>query len=88
MDTYRQCLSNCARITTSFTSIQARKKVVKTLKLKKVALTSFDNKRYIKTCGIHSIPYSSKHKTDLCLKCPKPTSKFQLVVNYFEKEDE
>lgn len=39
--------------------IQAKNHIIHTLKMRKTAFTSFDDKRYIFKCGVHSAPYGS-----------------------------
>ena len=40
-------------------AIRSKKHQLYTQKLKKVALTSFDDKRLIQSCGLHTLPYGS-----------------------------
>lgn len=71
MNMYKRCLMNYVQLSTEFTAIRAKKKVLRTVLLKKVALTSFDNKRWILKCGLHSRPFSSRGTNNNCSICPK-----------------
>jgi len=54
---YYTCLhSQVARRTTDF-RIQSKKQKLTSVLVQKIALSGFDDKRYILDCGIHSVPY-------------------------------
>ena len=62
------------RLYTTFQKIQSKKHVLKTVQLTKQSLTSFDDKRYLLPCGIHSYSYYSvliQKNNGQCIKCMK-----------------
>ena len=67
---YKQCIEHVTKVFTNVRSIRAKHNVLRTVELRKVALTSFDNKRWMKNCGVHSVPYGSVHSTEDCDLCP------------------
>lgn len=71
---YKECLFNFKDRRYDFASIRSTKQIVKTIRLKKRAISHFDSKRWLFDCGIHSVPYGSflisKYFND-CPKCPK-----------------
>jgi len=73
LDMYKRCILSCARISTEFNSIRASNRTLNTIALKKVALTSFDNKRWLKLCGIHSEPIGTINYSDVCEVCTPET---------------
>jgi hypothetical protein len=69
---YKRCIKTIHRHMVTQYNIQSSAHVVSTMKLKKVAFTSFDDKRYLLQCGIHSVPYGSyfiPHCKNICLLC-------------------
>jgi len=66
---YRDCLLNYVKMSTEFTAIRAKAKQPRTVALRKVALTSFDNKRLLRNCGIHSAPYGVLDFNPACNEC-------------------
>jgi hypothetical protein len=57
---YQQCLTNRKIIRHHYASIRSQKHNLKTIVQHKKALTYFDAKRYLFSCGIHSAPYGSE----------------------------
>jgi len=72
-DHYKQSLVKGIHHRFDFNSIISKKHNVTTMRLKKRAITHFDSKRWIYSCGIHSDPYGSasikKQKYCICSKC-------------------
>ena len=62
---YLSCLSNQISKKVTDYRIQSKKQEITTTLVKKVALASFCDKRFILDCGIHSRPYS-KNKNSVC----------------------
>lgn len=58
---YRKCLKKPTIVRHSFNNILVKNHVIKTAHCKKVALNSFDCKRFIFNCGIHSMAYGNKN---------------------------
>lgn len=59
-DQYKNCIISPQIIRHSFENIHVRNHVIKTAHCKKVALNSFDCKRFIFNCAIHSMSYGNK----------------------------
>lgn len=56
-------------------SIQSKNHVNMLMKSTKVAMTSFDDKRSLNNCGVHSVPYGSRlldDNDDECIFCENP----------------
>lgn len=69
---YKRCLQTIARHDVTQYNIMSRSHVVHTTKAQKLAFSSFDDKRYLFTCGIHSVPYGSKYTfLNYCHYCAK-----------------
>jgi hypothetical protein len=66
---FRRCVQTIDQLDITQYNIQSRNHVVSTMKLKKVCFGSFDDKRYLFQCGIHSVPYGSVHINDTCAFC-------------------
>ena len=56
---YKRCLFDKKDITHHFTTINSKKHELFTSVKSKKALSGFDSKRFILSCGIHSVPYGS-----------------------------
>lgn len=54
-----------------FHTIRSKKQQISTIKQNKIALSHFDSKRWILSCGIHSVPYGSTHIQIYNNKCHK-----------------
>lgn len=68
---YEECLKYGVPKRYDFSTIRSFKQNVFTIHQKKIALSSFDSKRWIYDCGIHSSPYGSKVISKFFGKCPK-----------------
>lgn len=73
---FKKCISKISSKSVNQFRIQAKNHVVNTVQIKKVCFTSFDDKRYILNCGIHSVPYGSKYiqtneRKKKCVFCKK-----------------
>lgn len=66
---YERCLYSMTQETVQQFQIRSHNHTLVTNRLSKVCFSSFDDKRYIKDCGIHSIPYGSTQSTncDICV---------------------
>ena len=58
IEEYRSCVQSVRVLETLTRRIAARNFKLSTLESKKRSLTSFDDKRYLFDCGVHSWPYS------------------------------
>lgn len=72
--TYKKCIKEITKHKVVQYNIQSHSHVVHTMKMHKIGFTSFDDKRYLLSCGIHSLPYGSKYiklckKRNICLFC-------------------
>jgi len=56
---YLKCLNEVSSIRANVISIRSNNYTLKTMQLNKLALSSFDDKRWLYSCGIHSSPYDS-----------------------------
>ena len=68
---YKQCLFEKKTRRYDFHSISSKKHSISTIRINKQALTHFDSKRFIYSCGIHSEPYGSVLIEKFGNKCPK-----------------
>jgi hypothetical protein len=73
-DSFKKCLKTITKKSVVQYNIRAKNHVIHTQRIKKICFTSFDDKRYIMDCAIHSVPYGSKFikksiRTGLCPFC-------------------
>ena len=71
-DMYVQCLQDSSITTHSFKQIRSFRHHLVTKDMKKVGLCSYDDKRYLLPCGIHSYAYGhirTKDSNAQCRKC-------------------
>ena len=68
---YKDCLFSFKDRRYDFHTIRSRKQNVKTVHIKKKAISHFDSKRWLFDCGIHSVPYGSYVIQNFYNKCPK-----------------
>lgn len=61
---YLKCIKDIAKIECNMRSIQSKNHMLKTINLRKIAVSSFDDKRYLFWCGIHSVGYGSSQIRD------------------------
>ena len=59
LENYLKCLNEVASIRANVVSIRSSNYTLMTTQLNKLALSSFDDKRWLYSCGIHSSPYNS-----------------------------
>ena len=67
---YKKCLQEGKIRRHDFASIRSTKHRIKTIMQRKKALSHFDCKRWLFDCGIHSVPYGSKHIKHFFNLCP------------------
>ena len=65
---YRECVQNIKAIRTNMFTIRSTNHKIFTQQLNKIALTTFDDKRWLLNCGLHSIPHHSNIST-VCSIC-------------------
>ena len=71
---FRNVVKNASKVYTDIYTIQAKNREMYTQKISKLALSTSDDKRYLKQCGIHTLPHGSvEEKT--CRKCHKNKKK-------------
>lgn len=68
---YKDSLFNRKVFRFDYNSIRSVKQNVRTVRLKKKALSHFDSKRWLFDCGIHSVPYGSYIIEQFYNACPK-----------------
>lgn len=56
---FKKCIQKVKKQEITQFNIRSRSHQVNTMKMQKVGFTSFDDKRYLMKCGIHSVPYGS-----------------------------
>lgn len=71
---YKKCIDNITSHRVNQYSIQSKNHVIRTMKFDRLCFSSFDDKRFILSCGIHSAPYGSslialERKTQTCPFC-------------------
>ena len=74
-DTVLASAKNPKSVTVTQFQLQARNHINRLIKVEKIAMTSFDDKRSLAVCGIHSFPYGSKlieMSADSCFYCDNP----------------
>ncbi len=68
---YKQCLFQNKDRRYDFHTIRSTKQNIKTIRIKKKAISHLDTKRWLFDCGIHSVPYGSFIIPKYYNKCPK-----------------
>lgn len=68
---YKACLFQYLDKRYDFSTIRSTKQNIKTVRIKKKAISHFDSKRWIFNCGIHSVPYGSIQINKFYSTCPK-----------------
>jgi hypothetical protein len=58
---YKRCITSITSHSVESYSIQSKNHIVRTIKSTKKCFSSFDDKRYIMPCGIHTVGYGSKY---------------------------
>lgn len=56
-DVWRNCVLNISKHRVHQFNISSKNHVIRTLRQAKIAITSFDDKRYICPCGVHTVAY-------------------------------
>lgn len=74
-DSFKKCLKSITNHKIKQINIRSKEHIVQTLSLEKICFSSFDDKRYLFDCGVHSVPYGSilisKNKPGRCYFCKK-----------------
>ena len=70
---YLDCLLNTKQMKHSFHAIRCHRHRLYTVKQTKLSLSSFDDKRYLLDCSIHSLPYGHKALKRRCDSSGSPT---------------
>ena len=68
MATFRNVIKDYKNIKIDILCIRSKKHELYTQKINKIALSTTDDKRYLKYCGVHSLPHGSC-ETYFCNKC-------------------
>lgn len=69
LDMYRSCIKNFKQIKAEMFCIRSTKHNLYTQSIKKVALSSADDKRYLLGCGRHTLPHGFQHGFNDCAIC-------------------
>jgi hypothetical protein len=65
------CVKSIKKFRVTQHHIRSKNHLLQTIAVNKVALTSFDDKRFLFNCSIHSVPYGSKIiRENKLMKCP------------------
>jgi hypothetical protein len=71
-EAYKKCIKSIHKVNVKMTTIQSKNHVLRTTHILKTGLSSFDDKKFIYDCGLHTSPYGScliKIKRGIA-KCP------------------
>ena len=69
---YKKCITNIKSHHVDAYSIQSKGHIIRTMKMNRKCFSSFDDKRYVMPCGIHTVGYGSKfiRQSEVTLQCP------------------
>ncbi len=68
INTFRNVVNGAKNIYSDIYAIHSKKRELYTQRITKIALSSSDDKRYLKMCGIHSLPHGSAEEKN-CTVC-------------------
>ena len=75
-DHFKKCIQEVLKINVDQVQIRSVNHIIQTQKIKKIALSSFDDKRFMFNCSIHTVPYGSKYELyEICPFCIKEINK-------------
>jgi hypothetical protein len=69
-DKFTRCIKGFNKVNITQFQIRAKNHRVFTAKINKLCFSSFDDKRYLLDCGVHSLPYGSKLIAKIARGCP------------------
>ena len=69
IEQYKKCIYSKTTIRDMVHNISVRNNQIRTTMLNKICMSSFDDKRHLLNCGVHSVPYGSIYCDDPCAKC-------------------
>ena len=69
VESYRGCILSKRAVKATMARIQVKNHVIQTVMQNKICMTSFDDKRYLLSCGVHSRPYQREAQSDECKRC-------------------
>ena len=69
LEHYKSCIEDFNQVKSNMSIIRSKIMFCIHKKIRKLALSSTDDKRYIKYCGVHSIPYGHYNTKFYCTKC-------------------
>ena len=69
MSSYRNCILTKQAVKATMARIQVKDHKIQTVLQNKICMTSFDDKRYLLSCGVHSRPYQLETQSDRCDRC-------------------
>lgn len=70
MENYKSCLQQMSTQYATMRRIRSKNHKLTTIEVCKISLSSFDSKRFLFKCGVHSVPFGSKYiSEDMCPKC-------------------
>ena len=71
LDLYKMCLTHACKLRVSSSRLQCRNYRMFLLRTRKVALSSYESKRYVMPCGKCTVPYFSAYLSTGATRCPK-----------------
>lgn len=69
-DNYADCVKQFDKFSLAQFQIRSKDHILYTVKVNKLCFSSFDDKRYLFPCGVHSVPYGSKYIDEESNTCP------------------
>jgi hypothetical protein len=69
---YKACVQSFSKFEIDQFTIRSKNHKLQTLKINKLCFSSFDDKRYLMQCGVHSVPYGSvliEQSKNMCILC-------------------
>jgi hypothetical protein len=69
---YKSCVKTFSKFEIDQFTIRSKNHKLQTLKINKLCFSSFDDKRYLMQCGVHSVPYGSnliQQSKKMCVFC-------------------
>lgn len=79
---YKKCVMSYDQVHMIQYQIQAKTHKVRTVQVNKLCFSSFDDKRHLLNCGVHSLPYGSKLIKDSADVCPLCKLNNPLLIRY------
>ena len=69
LEKYKECVTNIQSLKCVMRTIRGKKHNLFTQEMNKIALSSFDDKRWLFECGVHTAAHGSVLISSSCHKC-------------------